>query len=165
MLHHRYPRLQKLEWLSAFARLLQPASAIPLAAISSGSTHVGPRFTFANGEVTDWETNLAWKEGPDKDTTFDEAQTWITSLGNGWRKPAQTELRALFTRNDGGGVKGNMPAAFPKIGGTVVWADENDASTAWDVGFISANVYTLSRNNPRFARAFAVRTVSPPTKH
>lgn len=148
-----------------FARLLQPFGNFPAATVSSAPAHVGPRFSFTDGEITDWQNNLVWKEGPDKDTTFDEAQTWITGLGSGWRKPAQAELRALFSRNEGGGVKGNMPAAFPKIGGTVVWAEENDASTAWYVGFIYANVYTLARNNPRFARAFAVRPLTEPSGH
>lgn len=142
--------------MAMYAKVL-PFLGPPVVMTASVPTYVGPRFTLKDGEITDWQSNLVWKEGPDKDTSFNEAQAWIGSLGKGWRSPTREELRALFCRSDGGGVKGNMPSAFPKLGGTVVWADSNDSSTAWYVGFIYANVYSLSRDNSRFARAFAVR--------
>ena len=140
-----------------FAKLLPPTSSPVTAATGTATSHVGPRFTFADGEVTDWKTDLIWKPGPDKDTSFNEAQTWISSLGAGWRRPSQAELKNIFSRGEGGGLKGNMPSVFPRMNGTIVWAEENDKSTAWYVGFIYANGYSLSRENPRFARAFAVR--------
>lgn len=137
--------------LSSFPQISVPVNS------ASESYHVGPRFTSQNDEITDWQTNLIWKLGADKDTDFDESQNWINSLGSGWRRPTQRELKSLFSRGEGGGMKGNMPSVFPKMGGTVVWAEESDSKTSWYVGFMYGNVYTLGKDKSRFARAMAVR--------
>ncbi|MBF0500146.1 MAG: hypothetical protein HQM09_08435 [Candidatus Riflebacteria bacterium] len=55
------------------------------------------RFTRdSEGVITDSATNLQWFEGPDKATNWNEAQTWINSLGNGWHTPARDELKGIY---------------------------------------------------------------------
>lgn len=57
----------------------------------------GERFTKApDGIITDHKTALQWKEGPDRDITWQETQTWIKNLGNGWRTPTRAELKVIY---------------------------------------------------------------------
>ncbi|MBF0543087.1 MAG: hypothetical protein HQM08_01575 [Candidatus Riflebacteria bacterium] len=71
-----------------------------LPACSLAATSEPIRFTRAtNGTITNSSTQLQWLEGPDKSTNWNEAQSWIKSLGNGWRTPNREELRWLFIPN------------------------------------------------------------------
>ena len=50
----------------------------------------GVYVAYANGIVKDSNTGLEWKVGPDKNTTWYEAKSWVLSLnldGGGWRMP------------------------------------------------------------------------------
>ena len=50
----------------------------------------------ANGIITDTRTGLQWLEGPDRKTTWNQAQIWINSLGNSWRMPTRAELGEIY---------------------------------------------------------------------
>ena len=59
---------------------------------------------YANGIVKDTNTDLEWKVGPDKDTNWNEARSWVKSLnldGGGWRMPAMDELEGLYKKGSG----------------------------------------------------------------
>jgi hypothetical protein len=56
------------------------------------------------GVVLDDIANLEWIAGPDKDTTLEEAETWVENLdidGGGWRMPTIEELNILFREKTG----------------------------------------------------------------
>lgn len=49
--------------------------------------------------ILDTQTNLEWYVGQNKDTTWDEARSWVKNLlvgGGGWRLPTIKELRKLY---------------------------------------------------------------------
>jgi uncharacterized caspase-like protein len=59
---------------------------------------------YANGIVKDTKTGLEWKAGPDKDTDWNEARSWVESLnldGGGWRMPTLDELKGLYRKGMG----------------------------------------------------------------
>jgi len=117
------------------------------------------RFILANGMVSDLRTGLQWKAGPDRDTNWNEARSWVKSLnldGGGWRMPTMDELKTLYKAGAG---SRNMTSLL-KTSGWRVWSGEttkdssvargfdfDDGSRLWDWLDIS-----LSR------RAFAVRS-------
>lgn len=54
-----------------------------------------------NGVVYDPRTQLEWVVGPDRDTSFLEARSWVEKLtldGGGWRLPTRKELRSLYQK-------------------------------------------------------------------
>lgn len=59
-----------------------------------------PRFSVnSDGIIYDTITNLEWVVGPDKQTTYTEAEKWVASLklgGGGWRIPTAGELTNLY---------------------------------------------------------------------
>ena len=111
-----------------------------------------------HGVVTDTKTSLEWFVGPDRDTTWDEAQSWVESLsvdGGSWRMPSREELRNLYLK--GAGTQ-NMSRLF-KTTGWYVWTKETMGSShAWGFSFNSGNEFwprcTFSDN----ARGFVVRS-------
>jgi hypothetical protein len=63
-----------------------------------------------NGIVLDTDTDLVWVVGPDRDTYFDDAKSWVENLsvaGGGWRMPTLRELQTLYQR--GAGSKNMTP--------------------------------------------------------
>ena len=109
------------------------------------------------GLITDIKTNLQWYVGPDKDTTWEEAKSWVDNLtidGGGWRMPTRKELLGLYQNGKG---NRNMDLIF-KMTGWWVWASEvKDSSSAWGVGFDRGAGYYDSRSDSRYGRVFAVR--------
>ena len=62
------------------------------------------KFVVNNGIVVDIETDREWIAGPDTDTTWDEAKSWVNKVsvdGGGWRMPTMFELKSLFQRGMG----------------------------------------------------------------
>ena len=58
---------------------------------------IDERFTVDEDSViTDIETGLQWLVGPDIDTGWEAANTWIDDLDGGWRMPLRQELLALW---------------------------------------------------------------------
>lgn len=82
---------------------------------------------YENGVVRDKMTGLEWMSGPDEDTTWYEAKSWVENLnvaGGGWRMPTISELRSLF--QEGSGTRNMNPLL--KTSGWHIWSSETKGS-------------------------------------
>jgi len=135
----------------------------------------GVYVAYANGIVKDTKTELEWKVGPDKNTNWDEARSWVRRLnldGGGWRIPTKGELESLYKQ--GAGYNNMTPLL--KFAGLWVWSsetkdtplktnrwwmfiDDTTCSTyAWVFYFYGGYGYWLDRATSNDIRAFAVRS-------
>jgi hypothetical protein len=119
---------------------------------------IPPRFQVSSsGVISDSETGLEWYVGPDKDTTWDEADAWVKGLtvdGGGWRLPSVEELKGLYQQ--GKGIR-NMDTVFV-TSGWYVWSYETKGSSARDFYFLDGAEYWLGRSSSADPRVFAVRS-------
>jgi len=126
----------------------------------------GIYIAYANGIVRDTETGLEWIAGPDRDTTWNDAKSWVESLniaGGGRRMPAMDELSGLYTVGKG---SRNMTPLL-KTTGRWVWSGETkDSSLAWGFSFNVGYRTWGYRDTTYYTRAFAVRsrTAKSPAK-
>jgi len=83
------------------------------------------RFLFySNGIVKDTLTGLEWFPAPDRDTSWEEARTWVNSLeidGGQWRLPTIDELKKVHERN----TFGRFSPPFYKKPKCYLWSAEN----------------------------------------
>lgn len=111
-----------------------------------------------NGVVINTKTGLEWYEGPDRDTTWDEAKSWVESLsvdGGGWRMPTRDELKSLYIKR---AETNNMIPLFKTSGG-FVWSGETvNSSYAWGFCFEIGKEYWPLCTFSDTARGFAVRS-------
>ncbi len=118
----------------------------------------GQYVKYSNGVVYDKNTGLEWYAGPDKDTTWYEAKSWVENLtvaGGGWRMPGKSELKALYKKGKG---ERNMTPLLETTG-WFVWASETKgSSSAWYYSFSYGLDFWLYRGNSRYERGFAVRS-------
>ena len=88
--------------------------------------NISSRFiTHDNGMVRDNKTGFEWVSGPDKDTSWDEAKSWVESLtvdGGGWRMPTIDELKTFY--QEGVGTH-NMTPLLKTTGGYVCSGEVN----------------------------------------
>jgi hypothetical protein len=59
---------------------------------------------YNSGVVYDTESGLEWFAGPDRSTSWEEADRWVVGLdkfGGGWRMPIRSELDSLYHIGDG----------------------------------------------------------------
>ena len=85
--------------------------------------HDGTFIAYASGVVRDTKTGLEWIAGPDRNTTWYTAKSWVESLsidGGGWRMPTREELKSLYQKGAG---KRNMTPLL-KTTGWFVWSGE-----------------------------------------
>jgi hypothetical protein len=120
------------------------------------------RFTARDyGVVLDTKNDLEWFVGPDKDTTWDDAKSWVESLsvdGGGWRMPTRDELSGLYAK----GVGSQNMSPLLKTTGGFVWTDETvSTSYAWGFCFEIGDAYWPLRTHSDTARGFAVRPAKP----
>lgn len=111
-----------------------------------------------NGVVTDTKTGLEWFVGPDRNTTWDEAKSWVESLsvdGGGWRMPTRDEVKNLYTK--GAGTHNRAPL-FKTTGGFVWTGETMNSSHAWGFCFDIGDEYWPRRTYSETARGFAVRS-------
>ena len=147
---------------------LNPVSAPPREEKAKTSTagsdaikRDGIYVAYANGVVRDTSTGLEWKAGPDKDTTWDAARSWVERLGGDWRMPTMDELEGLYKK----GKSNRNMTPFLKTTGCFVWSAEPEE------GFSGARVFVFSKgrrdwlfhNISSSVRAFAVRSRSDGT--
>ena len=122
--------------------------------------HDGIYVAYANGIVKDTETGLEWKAGPDKDTDWNEARSWVQSLnldGGGWKMPSTDGLLGLAGLYKKGSGDRNMTPLL-KITGWWVWSGETKGSSdAWGFYFNGGNRRWDGRNTSHSRRACAVR--------
>ena len=118
----------------------------------------GRFFASDKGIVLDTNTGLAWIAGPDRDTTWNKAMSWVANLtvvGGGWRMPTRKELNALYQK--GAGTRNMTPLL--KTTGWYVWSGETKGSSlAWYFSFYYGNEYCYTRGNSSTSRSFAVRS-------
>lgn len=147
-------------------------ASITIDSAPPGQTSVLPkpmtiRFTvLADGVIYDAITDLDWLVGPNRDTTFDQAQKWVASLGTtaggGWGMPSQDELALLYQQGVG---ERNIDPLFKTTGwwvwaGWWAWTGAFDPASSWRFGFSFSRGQENwnSRDNSRDGRVFAVRS-------
>ena len=112
--------------------------------------------------VKDTKTGLEWVAGPDRDTNWNEAKSWVESLnidGGGWRMPSMDELQGLY--NNGAGSRNMSPLL--KATGWFVWSGETKdplSLGAWVFTFDKGSRHWSDRDYSSYRRAFAVRSRS-----
>jgi len=112
--------------------------------------------------ITDIVTNLQWIVGPDSSTNWNDANSWVNTLGNGWRLPSIDELSTLYDT----GIYSRAWGHFQNEG-SYVWAMQPDgSSSAWTFrppagDGLGGGYSFLGENISQFdnARAFAVRSL------
>ena len=121
---------------------------------------------YDNGVVHDTRTGLEWFVGPDKNTNWKTAKSWVENLdaaGGGWRMPTCDELRTLFRK--GAGTR-NMTPLF-KGRGMFVWSGETGKIKGsfwyrWEAAYFNFNFDGFNDSDFRWFssdfRSFAVRT-------
>lgn len=120
---------------------------------------------FMSGMVRDTKTGLDWFAGPDKNTSWDEANIWTENLriyGGGWRMPTKSELKSLYLK----GVGPRNMTTFLKISGWFVWSGETGTGQsisdgkAWAIDFEDGREILDRRDSSNYRRALAVRLTS-----
>ncbi len=119
----------------------------------------GSFITYDNSVVVNTKTGLEWFVGPDKNTNWYEAKSWIDSLtldGGGWRMPTREELEGLF--KDGLGTRNMTPLL--KTTGWRVWSSLGGYgwTTALAYNFTSGIRDWREQTHSDGFRAFAVRS-------
>ena len=136
----------------------KPSSSRPSSSTSNVTNRDGVYVAHANGIMKDTKTDLEWKVGPDSDTNWNDARSWVQSLnldGGGWRMPTMDELEDLYKKGKGGR---NMTPLL-KTTGWWVWSGETKGSSeARSFYFYGGNRRWYTRGNSYHHRAFAVRS-------
>ena len=102
--------------------------------------------------MKDTKSNLEWVSGPDRDTTWDEAQSWVQNLsvgGGDWRMPTMKELKTLYLKDD--------ITLLANTTGSWVWSGENRDSSALLFSFRYGIDKWSNRSYSKNNRGFAVR--------
>ena len=121
----------------------------------------GVYVVYDNGIVRDTSTGLEWVVGPDKDTTWEEAKSWVEGIntGKGWRMPKIGEVEGLY--KEGSGERNMMPLL--KTNGWWVWSEDFKESSfnnmAWNFSFYFGNGRWNCPREASDRRAFAVRSL------
>jgi len=127
---------------------------------SSGSNLTdrdGVYAAYANGVVRDTSTGLEWKAGPDKNMNWNEARSWVESLGSDWRMPTTDELKTLYKEGKG---DRNMTSLL-KTTAWFVWSGEQEGpSDARNFNFGRGDWLWDNCAFSNSLRAFAVRSRS-----
>jgi hypothetical protein len=141
---------------NTFGRALDQATREALSYLFYQKSISNDRFTeYVSGLVQDKNTELEWITGPDRDTTLDEAKSWVKNLsidGGGWRLPTIMELKTL---NHLGSVLRCSITTSLKTSGWWVWTHDFQYS-AWQFSF-DTDFGLLKDSLKPSARAFAVR--------
>ena len=142
--------------LENLMRLPTSSKACEIAQIAQDGRFIA----YDNGTMLDANTGLQWIAGPDRDTTWDEAKSWVESLsldGGGWRMPTIAELKTLYEEGTG---KRNMTPLL-KTYGWWVWSGETKgSSSAWGFVFRFGFKHLSTRDDYLNGRAFAVRSLN-----
>jgi len=122
----------------------------------------GRYVAYANGIVKDTNTGLEWKAGPDKDTNWNQARSWVQSLnldGGGWRMPTMDEVEGLYKKGMGShnltSLLLNTTAKY-----LYVWSETKGSSVARRFTFTNGYGSWHDHTNSNLTRGFAVRSRS-----
>lgn len=139
----------------------RPSSSHPSSSTSNVIQRDGIYVAYANGIVKDSNTGLEWKTGPDEDTNWNEARSWVQSLnldGGGWRMPTMDELAGLYKKGMG---FHNLTSLLldTTLKYLWVWSGETEGSSnAGDFYFYDGDGHWDDRYGSYGRRAFAVRS-------
>ena len=90
---------------------------------------------YNSGVVYDTESGLEWFAGPDRSTSWEEADRWVVGLdkfGGGWRMPIRSELDSLYHVRDGV----NNITYLLTNSGYWIWAGQTlNSSSRWIFSF------------------------------
>jgi hypothetical protein len=111
-----------------------------------------------DGVITDTVTGLRWRVGPDRDTDWMTAHTWVENLDGDWRMPTPSEIRVLHEA----GVKWNYMGPFYSNGQSV-WSDSTShyGSHAWLYDFFVESGAWVDVSTSNLVRGFAVSQRAP----
>lgn len=124
------------------------------------------------GAIKDELTGLTWYVGPDRNTTWHDAQSWTQNLracGGGWRSPSIRDIKTIYDPAYEAGVgfytarrhwPAHMHPVFDQIGGgSWIWSKEAvGRSKARSYNMNQGLTVKYSKSNTRFStRAFAVK--------
>ncbi len=113
---------------------------------------------YDTGVVYDKKTGLEWVVGPDQDTNWYKAKSWVENLtveGGGWRMPTRAELKFLYKKR--AGSRNMTPLLWTT--GRWVWSGETKgSSSAWGFSFRHGLRLWHGRTDPLRKRGFAVRS-------
>jgi len=112
------------------------------------------------GIIKDKQTGLQWYMGPESNTTWSQAQSWVQSQsvgGGGWRMPTRSELAGLSAKQSDGCYLESIFSYKDRC--ICVWSGEiRDSSSAWAFYFHSGKETWHFREGILSLRAFAVRS-------
>ena len=124
----------------------------------------GDRYlAYKNGIVKDTKTGLEWVAGPDKDTTWKKAKSWVKKLnidGGGWRMPTMDELGGLYKEGMG---SHNITPLLTATSGKYLWVWSGEIRGSSNAGVFDFSNGNCSWNRRRLSsnwRAFAMRSRS-----
>jgi hypothetical protein len=115
--------------------------------------------SYGNGKFLDRQTGLEWIFGPDKNTTWNEAKSWVENLNTDderWRMPTIEELKILHQNLAGAR---NMETLL-NTSGLNVWSGENQGieETFSKFSLFNCNISSTCCDSSKNARCFAVRS-------
>jgi hypothetical protein len=122
-------------------------------------TDLGGFVAYHNGMLLDKETGLEWIFGPDKNTTWNEAKSWVENLNKDnerWRMPTIEELKTLHQNLDGAkdtGIALNTSALN-------VWFEKHRRAeeTYSKISLFNCNESPICCESSKKTRCFAVRS-------
>jgi len=136
----------------------------------------GNFIAYDNGVVYDTRTCLEWFAGPDKNTSWKKAKSWVENLGaagGGWRMPTCNELSTLFRKGTGSKdispLSRNITPLF-KVRGQFIWSGaigeiKGSIWSRWDASYFDYNFDGVRATDLFWFssdfRSFAVRTRQP----
>jgi len=142
----------------------KPSYTRPSPSTSNVIKRDGIYVAYANGIVRDTNTGLEWKAGPDEDTDWYKARSWVQSLnldGGGWRMPSMNELEGLYKKGVG---SHNITPLLKATSGKYLWVWSGETkgfSLARGLFFASYSMTFDTRSlSSSSGRAFAVRSRS-----
>ncbi len=111
------------------ALISQPASGKKYIAPENSSKQPEDLKSEPDG-ARDAKPSFEWVAGPNRDTTWDEARSWVQNLsidGGGWRMPTMKELKTIYQKGD--------IIVLANTTGSWVWSGETKGSLAWLFSF------------------------------
>ena len=107
------------DFIRAFA-VRDPNTSEDVQVTTTSDSPFSQRFSVSGEVITDTETGLEWRVGPDDDTSWNDADRWVSNLGGSWRLPRLNELRDLY--ESGINSVGNWGPFY--TGGYQVWSSD-----------------------------------------
>ncbi len=119
----------------------------------------GQFIAYDNGIVKDTKTGLEWYAGPDENTNFRGAKSWVENLtvaGGGWRMPTREELKTLYEKGAG---ERNMTPLLKNTGWFVCSGETKSSSMTFVFNYREGWISLWSSVGPPDGlRGFAVRS-------